>query len=348
MPQSPSAVYCEPIDDVCTTTPSMHTYTDVLQKGGRPPASTAIDHSPQSEEPPALTQDQRVVLDDLPMTMAHVRVAHESRAMPSGDDMMDEAKPTGDDVTMLVAAQQHHYGTPLRFDTNDVETPFQDLYELGSLTKGLVPSSTATRLDNSAIAHDPEHGDAPAPPAKRDAFQPVSNRTHANTNVAAAIRNASIAEALAPLNMHMDREHGANHMTDVAQHPCTFCPKNGDTYGMRRPAIKSTRGKADKTSRERARRAKVRKATAAATRQLRVEQERQDEFEMQAMIEPECAICQLRIVTELLVNCGQVQEPGHRGHGACEVCAPLIVARGECHLCRGPVHRFVTMDASFF
>jgi hypothetical protein len=255
--------------------------------------------------------------------MTHVHIAREPRAMRSDADKMVEAKSTGDDMTMLVATQQLRY-------------------------EGLVPSSTAPRHDNSAIAHDSDHGDAPVPPAMRDAFQPVSNRTHANITVAAAIRHATIADALAPLNVRMALEHGATHMTDVAQQPCTFYPKNGDTYGMRRPAIKSTWGNADKTSRERARRAKVRKATAAATRQSRVDQERQDEFEMQAMIEPECAICQMRIITELLVDCGQGEEPGHRGHGACEVCAPLIVARGACHLCRGPVHRYVTMDASFF
>ena len=251
-----------------------------------------------------------------------MRVMHDVQTSPSVEVVLNATTPKTDDATTINMKYQHNVDTPIRFQTN-----------------GAAPSSpslTSTRI-HKAMAPDTKRGTAHAPPAQ------------CNTPRAVASRAARmVAQAPAPGNVYMNRERAAQYVTNDSKHPGNQYPKNGDTYGKRRSVSKSSWGRSDKASRERARRANNDRKKAAAKRQLRVEQERMDRFEKQAMIEPECAVCQERIATKLLINCGQDQEPGHRGHGACEVCAPLLVAHGACHLCRGPVHRYITMDASFF
>jgi hypothetical protein len=318
-PQPPPAMYCEPADDEHTPAPSMHARTEAPQKGGREHASTTPG------------QNRRVTFETPPTTMAHMRVMHDPQTSPSVEFVLDATKLKTDDATTINMKYQHHIDTPIRSHTN-----------------GAAPSSPSLTSTRIPKAHDTKRGKAPAPPAKCYNPQSVSSRMRANADAHVAMRTPPAANAPPPINAYGHRARDPKHVTNVSKTPFTHCPKNGDAYGMRRPAGKSTWGKSDKASRERARRANINRKKAAAKRQLRVEQERMDEFEMQAMIEPECAVCQTRLVTELLVNCGQDQEPGHRGHGACEVCAPLIVAHSACHLCRGPVHRYITMDASFF
>ena len=107
---------------------------------GLMPSSTMIDQSTQTEQTPAPVHDPHVASDAIPTKRAtpdawrsslrprpamHVHIAHESRAMRSDTDVMEWAMSTADNATMLMAAQQLRYGTPLRIDTVDTATPSQ-------------------------------------------------------------------------------------------------------------------------------------------------------------------------------------------------------------------------------
>ena len=257
-PQMPSAQYCLPCDDVCTPVPRVRTYAEVLHKGGRAHVSTAIDNALPSNETPALDQDHRVMYDTPPKIMAHVREAHEPMLIPSVDDMMD-VKSTADVVTKLMAAHERHDETPIRYETDNEPTP---------------SPSSKTQLTGTDMAHAPNRDETRAAPAMCTAFWPVSNRMRATADTSAAMRKASTAKAPALVNVRMDH---ARDMRPMTTDPMRQYPKNGDTYGKRRPTGKNNWGKSDKTSRERARRANNRKKAGAENRRLRREQVRMDE-----------------------------------------------------------------------
>eukprot|EP00966_Prymnesium_polylepis_P320855 7377212-Prymnesium_polylepis.1 len=121
----------------------------------------------------------------------------------------------------------------------------------------------------------------------------------------------------------------------------------GDCYGAKGKRKADNWGKSDKASREAIRRYNVKKDKEREERQER----KQDEFERRSMAEDHpqrCPVCLERLQSHLVANCGQLDEPGHRGHGYCETCAASCVNDAFYYLCMGPVQTMWPLDVSFF